>query len=198
MVKPIVLKTVKSNRGYVCLIQCNNCGKKKIIQAQYVQKGQGQFCSTVCHNRGIFSPRYKSKGVLYVSIHRWIYRRKGKAKQCIDCGIKSGNRGIGWSNVDHKYSRNLDDYQARCMKCHKKYDGIELGIIPWCKGKKGIHLSPKTEFKKGHEPLRKIPDGKWSMEYERCIECKRTDSKHSSRGLCGRCNTRHNYRNKKL
>ena len=26
-----------------------------------------------------------------------------------------------------------------------------MGNVPWNKGKKGIHLSPKTEFKKGHK-----------------------------------------------
>src|SRR3990167_3078587 len=33
------------------------------------------------------------------------------------------------------------------------------GSIPWNKGKKGIHLSPQSEFKKGHKPKSWKPVG---------------------------------------
>lgn len=36
---------------------------------------------------------------------------------------------------------------------------FKRGNIPWNKGKKGIHLSPKSEFKKGRESNRKLPLG---------------------------------------
>jgi hypothetical protein len=36
---------------------------------------------------------------------------------------------------------------------------FKKGNIPWNKNKKGIHLSPKTEFKKGCESLNKLPVG---------------------------------------
>jgi len=53
-------------------------------------------------------------------MHVWVRRRKGKASlyKCIDCG----EQAIHWSNVDHSYKRKLEDYQPRCMKCHRKYD----------------------------------------------------------------------------
>ena len=37
--------------------------------------------------------------------------------------------------------------------CFKK------GFIPWNKGKKGIHLSPNSEFKKGQKPVTYLPVG---------------------------------------
>lgn len=40
-----------------------------------------------------------------------------------------------------------------------KVGGFEAGHVPWNKGLKGIHLSPKTEFKKGHRPSIKCEVG---------------------------------------
>lgn len=56
------------------------------------------------------------------AMHEWVKREKGKASEhkCVDCGKKSKD----WSNIDHKYKRNLDDYQSRCRKCHRRYDKI--------------------------------------------------------------------------
>jgi len=53
-------------------------------------------------------------------IHLWVEDKKGKAKEhkCVDCG----EQAVHWSNKDHTYKRNLEDYQARCYKCHKIYD----------------------------------------------------------------------------
>ena len=53
-------------------------------------------------------------------VHKWVERHKGKAKEhkCADCG----EQAIHWSNKKHDYKRNLDDYIARCNKCHRKYD----------------------------------------------------------------------------
>lgn len=52
--------------------------------------------------------------------HRWIEYRKGKAKEhkCEHCGKQAHD----WSNRDHKYSRELEDYQALCVSCHLKFD----------------------------------------------------------------------------
>ena len=36
---------------------------------------------------------------------------------------------------------------------------FKKGQMPWNKGKKGIHFSPATEFKKGQEPLKHLPLG---------------------------------------
>lgn len=53
-------------------------------------------------------------------IHLWVEDKKGKATdhKCVDCGQQARD----WSNSNHQYSRDLDDYQARCGKCHRLYD----------------------------------------------------------------------------
>ena len=52
--------------------------------------------------------------------HRWVERQLGKASdyQCIDCT----NQALDWSNVDHLYRRDLDDYAPRCRSCHMIHD----------------------------------------------------------------------------
>ena len=41
------------------------------------------------------------------------------------------------------------------------------GQGPWNKGLKGIHLSPETEFKKGHESNRKLPIGAVTIRHRK-------------------------------
>lgn len=57
----------------------------------------------------------------YVAIHDWVRRYKEKHKNCEDCGIGSDIRRLEWSNIDHKYRRNLDDYNALCRYCHEAH-----------------------------------------------------------------------------
>ena len=49
--------------------------------------------------------------------------------KCEHCG-KEGLKGrqINWANKDHKYSRNLEDYQYIHQLCHRRYD-IKKGFI---------------------------------------------------------------------
>ncbi len=56
----------------------------------------------------------------YSTIHEWIRKQKGSAgdKKCLHCE----NQAREWANIDHKYTRNLDDYIALCKKCHIKFD----------------------------------------------------------------------------
>ena len=53
------------------------------------------------------------------AIHFWIYKKKGKAENYI---CKCGKQAQDWSNRDHLYKRNLDDYIALCKSCHMKFD----------------------------------------------------------------------------
>jgi len=59
----------------------------------------------------------------YGGIHDWVKKWKGIPGTCEKCG-RSGLSGknIHWANIDHKYSRILDDYIRLCAKCHKRYD----------------------------------------------------------------------------
>ena len=71
---------------------------------------------------GIKNHNWKGQNVGYRAVHSWVERQKGKPQECIDCGVTKEEKRLGWSNVDHTYQRNVDHYQARCVRCHKKYD----------------------------------------------------------------------------
>lgn len=74
-------------------------------------------------------------------IHIWIERHYGKAKEgiCENCGVENN---IDWSNISGKYTRNREDWQRLCRKCHIAYD------------KKNIPLAYiKTFDKDGHRVI---------------------------------------------
>jgi len=52
-------------------------------------------------------------------VHEWVRKRKPKPEVCEICKEKEPKH---LSNKDHKYSRNIDDYQWVCVKCHWHYD----------------------------------------------------------------------------
>ena len=70
--------------------------------------------------KGSKNPCWKGELAGKVALHRWVIKRKGKAKmyKCIDCGKQAHD----WSNKDHTYKRILNHYKPRCMSCHRLYD----------------------------------------------------------------------------
>jgi predicted Fe-S protein YdhL (DUF1289 family) len=73
--------------------------------------------------------KWKGENACYFAIHAWVGRVKGKPEKCIDCGRTRKETRMEWSNIDHQYRRNVNDYVPRCSKCHKKYDRENLSSI---------------------------------------------------------------------
>lgn len=42
-----------------------------------------------------------------------------------------------------------------------------------------------------------LPAGRWSLKYERCLECGTTEERHAGRGLCQRCYQRDDQRRRR-
>ena len=59
----------------------------------------------------------------YMSIHRWVVKILGKPMSCSICKSASKKR-YEWSNKDHKYRLNTEDWQRVCSQCHATYDRI--------------------------------------------------------------------------
>lgn len=71
------------------------------------------------HWIGDKNPKWVGDAVAYHGVHSWVKRQKGKAMSCINgCTAKR----YQWTNVDHKYRRNVDDYTSMCQSCHYYYD----------------------------------------------------------------------------
>lgn len=55
------------------------------------------------------------------SPHRWIEMLLGKPNYCEHCK-RSDKKLYDWSNKDHKYNKDIKDWQRLCRSCHMKYD----------------------------------------------------------------------------
>lgn len=119
---------------------CQECGKSFI---RYIVKDRPQlFCSRMCylksdHHRAIQSrkmsarglvldknPSWKGENVSYKGLHKWISLNLGCAKDfvCKYCNGSSGSKTMNWSNLDHKYARDVKMWVPLCKKCHSRYD----------------------------------------------------------------------------
>ncbi len=105
--------------------------------------------------------QWKGDKVSFIALHNWVRRWKPKAKVCECCNT---NKPRDLANISQEYKRDLSDFEWLCRECHMRKDGrMEAlikrnrngGHIVWNKGMKGIHLSPRTEFKKGQKSWKK-------------------------------------------
>lgn len=69
---------------------------------------------------------WKGRFVGYSSLHSWIRRVLGKAKQCEECGLDKipfgKKRFFQWANISHLYKRDVSDWKELCIKCHMAFD----------------------------------------------------------------------------
>lgn len=106
-------------------IKCLLCDK----ETKHYLSSRRQYCSKKCAYKdsgkkvsGEKSGTWKGAGVGYYALHHWVRQWKGKPDFCIDCLATKEERELEWSNIDHKYKRDLNDYVGRCHSCHKIYD----------------------------------------------------------------------------
>lgn len=76
-------------------------------------------------NTGLNNFKWKGDKVGYFSLHTWVQRQLGKAKECIEC---SSNKNVQWANKSHEYKRDITDWISLCKKCHCRYDKNHWGL----------------------------------------------------------------------
>lgn len=89
------------------------------------------YCSKKCmHAKGETNVAWVGDKIQKDSLHCWIGREWGNPKKCDICGTTESPK-FEWSNKNHTYKRNREDWQRLCKKCHVHYD-IEYNgyIIP--------------------------------------------------------------------
>lgn len=71
---------------------------------------------------------WKGAEAKYPAIHAYIKRHIGTTKKCVICGKTALESRIELSNKDHKWSRNLSDWEWRCHVHHQQYE-LEHGLV---------------------------------------------------------------------
>jgi hypothetical protein len=120
-----------ANKGLIkntpVALKCKTCGNEYHTPPSQIKWRGSGYCSNKCKwesykaKIGEKHHTWKGENASYSPKHRWIRARKGSAKSCSKCG---SNNHVQWSNVDHKYKRDLCDYVALCIKCHCEYDKL--------------------------------------------------------------------------
>lgn len=117
------------NAYYLC--QCD-CGTQKVVRSGHLGKSTNS-CGCIKRDprprlRGRNSPNWKESPT-YFAIHIDIVKAKGNPKHCKHCGKTTGK--IEYANIDHKYTRNPDDYIPLCTSCHRIFDIKYNGYLTW-------------------------------------------------------------------
>jgi hypothetical protein len=93
---------------------CEYCGERAWIMKL------GRFCSVQCS-------KMKGNQVGYSAFHFRVYKRKGKAFGCAQCGLVDSNTRYEWANLTGHYE-DVDDYVSMCQPCHGRYDSERRSI----------------------------------------------------------------------
>jgi len=62
----------------------------------------------------------------YNRAHKWAERNLKRTRTCFYCGAWGSTQ---WSNIDHQYRLDPEEWQEVCAKCHHAYDR-EMNLIP--------------------------------------------------------------------
>ena len=113
------------NKGTKGIMKKNNGSFKKCHKAwnKGIPFSKEVRAKMSANKRDDKNANWKGDNAKYGTIHDWVRTRKGKAREHI-CEICNERQAMDWSNKDHKYKRDLEDWQAVCRKCHYKYDKI--------------------------------------------------------------------------
>ena len=69
--------------------------------------------------RGRVPANFKGDEASHSAVHKWVYCRLERPAKCVKCG---GGGRIEWASISREAKRDLNDYMALCVKCHRKYD----------------------------------------------------------------------------
>ena len=109
---------------------CPGCGTTALV----LLRSMG-FCSVGCAHTGENSAslgrvgeqgfRWRGDDAGYVSMHKRVYRLRGKADHCTKCGISDPAVRYQWANLTGNFN-DPDDYASMCPKCHRQYDAASI------------------------------------------------------------------------
>ena len=115
-----------------------DCGNDVVTQGIYLTVGLKKSCGclkkeasannlrkyNVNHRR---EKHYSWKGddVGYRALHVWVRKELGIPKKCAKCGaaeVKKKRTNIQYANISKEYLRNVNDWIALCVSCHRNAD----------------------------------------------------------------------------
>lgn len=71
------------------------------------------------------NPNWKGDKVKYRQLHKWVRSRKPIPVLCNKCGEK---KKLQLSNIERKYTRDLENWEYLCVKCHVYKDGTVYNL----------------------------------------------------------------------
>jgi len=81
--------------------------------------------------RGEQNSAWKGDDVSYGGLHMWVSNQLGNPSKCSKCGKREDetkkHRIIQWANISQKYKRDVNDWIALCIKCHREKDKPKKG-----------------------------------------------------------------------
>jgi hypothetical protein len=99
--------------------RCKSCSNKNRA-GKYHQRQQKWNEESKAKIRGEKNSQWNGENATLPNIHRFIERRKPRPEKCVRCNEGSA---IDLANISGEYTRNINDYEWLCRRCHMISDG---------------------------------------------------------------------------
>lgn len=97
--------------------------KKKMSESHRGKKQSEESKKRISNTMKGHKNAWKGENVGYGALHDWINKYKQKTGICTIC---NKYKKTEWSNIDHSYKRNLNDFWELCHECHMSYDKLKF------------------------------------------------------------------------
>lgn len=104
-----------------------------------------------CGNQAI---HWRSTELGYAAMHQRLRTDRGPATRhrCVDCNNPAEQWSYDHADPDERtedgmpYSLQVEHYQARCVRCHKRFDLAQLQSSGWSNPTRGVKRGPLDRY----------------------------------------------------
>ncbi len=134
-------------------LRFHNKKEREKASLRQLGKNNSNYGNHTSKNKGKNNPNFKPNSIKFSTIHMFIGKRKEKPDKCERCKKENCRIELSFNHDLGDYTRNPNDYEYLCCKCHKQRDMQEFGVKF---GRKSIKFKNTKKSEKKCKKLKKL------------------------------------------
>lgn len=103
-------------------LRFHNPKEREKASLRQIGKNNSNYGNHISKNKGNRNGNWKGNNAKKIAIHIFIAKRKSKTNKCERCNKENCRLELSFNHSLGNYTRNPNDYEYLCCKCHKHRD----------------------------------------------------------------------------